>query len=266
LFGVHSEGEQSMSGKHVLAGTASLILLLTALHYARDPLHTQLPFGTTDLQSVQPALSRLRAADRAMVEAYVKRSNGDRLPEKMADPESPFTARNFGEAIALQKKWEEKTRGQAAAASTEASAHEASMEDLRDAVAVRVARREIVPLTQATQPLGTGKPKLASYSADYNVFVAGITVFNHANSEIVELKGAVKARDKQTHQTLDICQLDDHHRIPASGDFEVRCGKGSNEATADDEAFVADAPGRFQIVWEPRLVRYADGKVLESKP
>ena len=69
-----------MEVKHVVGGLVAIALLAWFAHGLRDPLRTALPFGTTDLSSVQVQLRRLSPADRALVEAYVRRSHGDVLP------------------------------------------------------------------------------------------------------------------------------------------------------------------------------------------
>src|SRR3954470_15241381 len=89
----------------VLVGAALALYL-----WRGDPHHTKLPFGTTDLTSVEKDLRKLPVTERALVESYVKRSNGDVLSQQFADPEDALTARTFSEAIALQRKWEAKAK------------------------------------------------------------------------------------------------------------------------------------------------------------
>ena len=90
-----------MSITRIFGVLGVVALLGYAIHRGQDPLRTALPFGTTDLSSVDVALQKLQADDRGLVEAYVKRSSGDVLTTKFADPDEPFTARTFAEAIAL---------------------------------------------------------------------------------------------------------------------------------------------------------------------
>ncbi len=57
-----------------------MIFLIALVIYGRDPYRTKLPFGSTDLSSVEKQLARLSPEDRKLVEDYVKRSKGDVLP------------------------------------------------------------------------------------------------------------------------------------------------------------------------------------------
>jgi hypothetical protein len=123
-----------MEVKHVVGGLVAIALLAWFAHGLRDPLRTALPFGTTDLSSVQVQLRRLSPADRALVEAYVRRSHGDVLPAKFADPDQPFTARTLGEAIALEKAWDVRRDAKDAEAARRQAERDAAMAPLRDAV------------------------------------------------------------------------------------------------------------------------------------
>ena len=133
-----------MSLGRIFAFLVGIAIVVALIHYGRDPHHTRLPFGSTDLSSVESDLRRLPADERALVEAYVKRSRGDVLLPSMAEPDDPLTARTFGEAITLQRKWQVKMHAQEAVAATRAAERDRAMAPLRDAVTARVARREIL--------------------------------------------------------------------------------------------------------------------------
>ena len=73
-----------MSPKLIVGVLVAVVLIALLVFWPRYPTGTQLPFGTTDLSSVQSELARLTPEDHALVEAYVKRSNGDVLLPSMA--------------------------------------------------------------------------------------------------------------------------------------------------------------------------------------
>ena len=77
---------------------AALLIALGVYGAVRKPYGTLLPLDVSDLSGIQPQLDRLDSEERELVLGYLKRSNGDVLPAAMADPDTPFTARTFGEA------------------------------------------------------------------------------------------------------------------------------------------------------------------------
>lgn len=87
----------------VLAAVVGLIAV--GVFRRPDPHRTLLPIGSTDLSSVRPQLEALPDSERVLVLEYVRRSGGDVLPPKLADPDEPLTARTFADAIALQRRF-----------------------------------------------------------------------------------------------------------------------------------------------------------------
>lgn len=206
-----SHGESMSIGRilGVLLGAAALFY---AAHWLRDPYRTALPFGSTDLSSVDAALRRLPAADRALVEAYVKRSNGDVLPAKFADPDNPLTARTFAESIALERTWQEKMRQQQAVADAHAAERDAAMAPLRAAVSARVAKREVLTrdeydarLSGGAPPFGANSAKVGHASDSAGVFVITVAIDNHADADVVALQGSLEAKDRDSYLPLDLC-------------------------------------------------------------
>jgi hypothetical protein len=89
-----------------LLGVAAIAgLLVVGMTRRPDPHRTLLPIGTADLASVRSQLEALPDSERALVVAYVRRSGGDVLPPKFADPDEPLTARTFVDAIRLQRQF-----------------------------------------------------------------------------------------------------------------------------------------------------------------
>ncbi|HEU4600703.1 MAG TPA: hypothetical protein VFS24_01985, partial [Steroidobacteraceae bacterium] len=128
--------------------TVNVVVLIGAAialySWHANPHNAKLPFGTTDLSSVESELVKLPAEERALVEAYVKRSNGDVLPKQFADPDNPLTARTFGEAIELQRAWEAKAKIDDARIAKLREEREEKMAPLRAAVRASVIKAEVL--------------------------------------------------------------------------------------------------------------------------
>jgi hypothetical protein len=256
-----------MSLSRIIVILGGIALVIGLIHYTRDPHRTRLPFGSTDLSSVESDLRRLPADERSLVESYVKRSKGDVLLPSMADPDDPLTARTFGEAIALERKWQVKMRAQEAVAATHAAERDRAMAPLREAATARVARREILTRDELNERQSPGYLQRAHRVDTDPVFVVTIAVDNHTDTDIVALQGSLQARDRDNYLPLDLCWIDLNEQQPISAHArrEITCAHPHRNAGANERDFVADPPGRFEVTWEPKLVRMTDGKVLESK-
>lgn len=231
----------------------------------QDPQRTALPFGTTDLSSVQEQLARLSPEDRALVEAYVTRSNGDVLTADLADPDDPLTARTFGEAITLQKNWIVRSGVADAEQSERVAQREARIAPLRALVRASVVKAEIITRNefQARQSPDFYKQP---YQVDNNpTFYVRIRVQNLGNERIVAIKGALKAHDSQAVFPMDLCWIDlgADQAIDARSSVDVNCG-GRMQASAQEEAFVRSPDGRFRVQWEPRYLKLENGRELDS--
>jgi len=251
-----------------LAGIVIAVALLGYfVHRMRDPLRTALPFGTTDLASVEPALGRLEPDDRALVEAYVKRSNGDVLLPSMADPEQPFTARTFAEAIALEKAWDVKRDAQEAVAAKHAAARDEAMAPLRAVVEASVTRTEILsPRDLAAPEAPATGAKRALPSDQAAVFVVTVSLHNLGSKPIVGVKGSLDAKDRDAYLPLSLCWIDvgEQQRIDPASRTEIRCANAHRQVSPEQRAFMDDAGGRFALEWNPKTVVFDDGTRLES--
>lgn len=256
-----------MEVKHVVGGLVAIALLAWFAHGLRDPLRTALPFGTTDLSSVQVQLKRLSPADRALVEAYVRRSHGDVLPAKFADPDQPFTARTLGEAIALEKAWDVRRDAKDAEAARRQAERDAAMAPLRDAVEAGVARAEVLArgdLYAARDPSAPATP--ASPGEQATVFVVTVSLHNLGGRTITGVQGSLEARDREAWLPLNLCWVDLGGRGPIepASRVEIRCANPNRHASAQERAFIDDDSDRFTLVWNPRRVEFADGSSLDS--
>jgi hypothetical protein len=243
-------------------------LLWAFVHWARDPHRTALPFGTTDLSSVEPALRRLPAEERRQVEAYVTRSQGDVLPPKFADPDDPLTARTFAEAIALQQRWEVKMKQAQAKADVLQAQRELAMAPLREAVEARLLKRELVSARAYEQRYAhPDEPMKAALPNEAAIFIATIGVYNHTATDVIHVTGSFHAKDRDSWMKLDLCWIDTgrNEPVPALGHVELQCA-GRRGADARESAFVAEGFGdRFSLQWEPHTVELADGRTLDAK-
>ena len=255
-----------MSINRIFGVLVVVALLGYAIHRSRDPLRTALPFGTTDLSSVEFALEKLQPGDRELVEAYVKRSNGDVLTVKFADPDEPFTARTFADAIALEKAWTVKRGEQEDAATSRQADRDAAMEPLRDAIEATVTHAEILSprrLAESADPDASVKHALPS--DDATVFAVTVSLHNAAGKTIVGVQGALEASHGDTALPLPLCWVNVGARQPieADGRIEIRCGNPARQASAEARAFIADSSG-YAVTWAPKSVLFADGTRLDS--
>lgn len=217
----------------MLAWALGFVAAIWLIHWGMDARRTALPFGTTDLSSVQTQLKRLSDSDRALVEAYVKRSNGDVLPASMADPDDPLTARSFAEAIELQKRWNLKMDEQAAAAAVRAAQRDLAMAPLRETVTARVARRELLSPNQVNDISSeNGGASSARRDDRPTVFVATIAIENLGDEAIVGLQGVLEARDRDNYLSLQLCWIDlnEQQPVPARETTEIRCSNPNRAA------------------------------------
>ncbi|HEV8694185.1 MAG TPA: hypothetical protein VGQ93_08405 [Lysobacter sp.] len=185
----------------------------------------------------------------------------------MADPDEPFTARTFGQAIELEKQWQVKRSEQEAVAAARAAQRDRAMAPLREVVAAHVARREIVSPDEAYGITAqTSAAKQAGPDRDPTTFVVTVAIDNLGNEDIVALQGSLKAKDRDNYLPLDLCWIDtsEQQRIPAHGHTEIRCGNPNRHIDANERAFVENRSGRFTEVWEPRSVRFASGRTFQS--
>jgi hypothetical protein len=246
--------------KSALIWIALIALVAFGARCSRDPLRTELPFGSTDLSSVEDALAKLAPEDRARVEAYVKRSNGDYLPAGMGDPDMPFTARSFAEAIELEREWEARQAQEGVAQAARDAERERALAPLREIVSAEIVDAR---LQNATEPNGNQAPAGVHKSAP--PLVLTLRVRNHGSQDVVQLAGTLRARDREHPLGLSLCYFEVGPQNVLTA-FEVRefdCAhrQGANE---QERAFAEAPTGRFTVEWLPRELKLADGRVLNS--
>jgi hypothetical protein len=231
-----------------------------------DVHHTRLPFGTTDLSSVQEPLAELSSEERALVEAYVKRSNGDVLPKQFADPDDPLTARTFAEAIELQRTWNVKQQAVNLRVAELRSQREAKLAPLRAMVEASVVKAEVITRNEyqaRSDPTFYQRP----YQVDTSpAFLTLVRVRNLSSETLVAVRGSLHAIDADAYLPMDLCWIDvgDERSIPSGGSIDLLCGHDYRGASQQQRDFVRNPTGRFRIVWEPRYVKLASGRELET--
>lgn len=217
----------------------------------RSPYRVALPFGSTDLSTIQSTLDRLPADERELVYGYVKSSNGDVLPPRFADPDYPLTARTVGEAIELQRSFLKKQEEIDLKARVMEEARNKALKPLRDALSIALVKREIVDFFH------DGEPRL----------VTTYRVVNTSGQTIDSFKAHVGIMKAGQHFSY-IGQLDEcfiEHKIPLSSgqNIEIPCGKNNfRKANEKERGYVDMTAEQLSIHWFPMLIRFANGTEL----
>ncbi|MEP6898781.1 MAG: hypothetical protein ABI870_09645 [Rhodanobacter sp.] len=256
-----------MSLTRIAASIVAIVVVAFLVRRSHDPLRAALPFGTTDLSSVEPALQRLQPGDRALVEAYVKRSNGDVLLPSMADPGEPLTARTFAQAIALEKTWDIRRDTQQAVATRNAAERDARMAPLRDIVEASVVHAEILSPRQLIAPAAqVDGIKSALPSDKATIFVVTVSLHNLGSKAIVAMSGSLEAQDRDSELPVDLCWVDvgPSDRIDPASRSEIRCANTHRHASDRQRAFIDAPPGRFTVLWKPKTLQLEDGTRLDA--
>jgi hypothetical protein len=239
---------------------AAVLAALGLYGALRKPYGTLLPMDVHDLSEVQPQLDRLDDDERALVLGYLKRSNGDVLPPAMADPDFPFTARTFGEAIELQKRFLREQAERDAVAAQRRAERDRLLEPLRDALGLRLLRRELLSRDQALGIADTGGAKRADDGT--RVLVVTYRLSNPSGRDIASAKGSVDVFDadgrRRTH-----CWLE-QDALEAFASAELRCGNAMRNADPDERAFAGLPADGLRLEWEPAEIVFADGSRLSA--
>jgi hypothetical protein len=256
--------------------------ILWGVYLIRDPYRTHLPFGTTDLSSIQEKLDRLPEEDRTLVVEYVTRTNGDVLPPAMADPDDPITARTVREAIELQKNFRIKQEKLEAQAQERAAIRNKALAPLRAVLSVTLEKREIVPREELTvdpkflQEVRNHVPKRAIDSTP--ILMTSYRLTNTSENVIENIKVVVDIKKRKTTPKkliessldlgLDHCYIDSFPQntpLVPQASVTVRCGNIHKQASSADKVYINMPEEELQLEYTPKLIRFADGKSLEFK-
>lgn len=255
---------------NLLIKIALVALLAWGFMEWRDPYRTRLPLDVSDLSSLQPQLERLPAEDKADVLAYLQRSNGDVLPAAFADPDDPFTARTFAEAIELQKKFRVTQAKYEPIAQARKAERDKAQAPLRAALRVELLRREILPRSEVSPP----PPSFTSWQGKEvvmpidttEVFVETFRLTNTSSDDITAIKVNIDIRKARREPTdlgmLGGCYVERNELLLRGESVEVRCANLNRTASDQDRAFVAMAESDFTVETEHRLIRFGSGDEL----
>ncbi|MCL2074903.1 MAG: hypothetical protein FWH15_00415 [Betaproteobacteria bacterium] len=221
--------------------------------YISDPHYTKLPVGTTDLTSVQEKLAKLSADERALVQAYVRRSSVTVLSPQFTDPTDSLPARTFGEAIKLQRAWGAKM----AAANRETALGSAKFAPLRAVVQAIAVKVEAIPHSEYQGRL--------SSSDNIAIIATLVRVQNLGGDAIIALRGTLKAVYSESLLSIPLCWFYESDQlalaVPKDGDIELTFERRSSLSEGD--SITNSTKGRFRVVWEPTYVKFADGHELK---
>jgi hypothetical protein len=238
---------------------AALLTALGIYGAVRKPYGTLLPMDVSDLSGIQPKLDKLGSEERELALGYLERSNGDVLPPSLADPDAPFTARTFGEAIELQRRFLREQGVRDAQTAQRRAAREQALEPLREAVGVRLVRRELLTTVQA---MGL-QDAASSPTGTERVLVVTYRLVNGSGRDIARTKGSVEVIDPDGRKRSE-CWFDESRPLEAFSAIEVRCGNTARSAGASERDFVALPAQDLRLTWEPAEVVFADGTRLSA--
>jgi hypothetical protein len=252
------------------------IIALGALIYwgvslQRSPYRTTLPLEVADLRPIQPQLAKLPAAERELVLGYLQRSRGDVLPANLADPDEPFTARTFAEAIKLQKDFLAKDAIRVAKQKEREAVREAAMEPLRAALRLRLVKREILPRSElqgVSLYASPSRAKAAVHSENASqTLVSTYRLYNNTNEASIEsVKANVRIRKAGSSRydlsDLSSCYITHNTPIPPGEGVEIRCANLNRQASDADRAYLDMPADDLVIDWEPKQIRFSNGKEL----
>ena len=255
-----------MSFKDLLVLIIAAAVMFGGYKYSTNPYRTSLPFGTTDLSSVQKPLQRLPPEDRKRVEEYVQRTNGDYLPAAFGDPDNPMTARTFAEAIEIQKVWEVKMQAQKAREAQLAAEREKRMQPLREQVMVELVQAMILTRNEASARIDPGFYK-RPYQVDTSpTTVVRIRLSNVGAQTVMAFTGSLKGIDSQSWLPLDLCWVEYSRQLNPDESLELECvGRFAGVSQQMRDFINAPESTRFRVTWEPHSVTLASGEKLESK-
>lgn len=244
-----------------IAMAAVLMVGLSAC--SPDPHATRLPLDLADIPKVQPQLDQLPAEERQLVLDYLKRSKGDVLPPNLADPSAPLTARTFAEAIKLQREFIVTNGVEEARVAEFRAAREATLEPLREALAIEVVKKEI---TTADEAFGR-RPSPGEPIHDAPTLVTTYRLRNNTAQTITHVTGSVSVRspsDPESLMGIDSCFIDRSLSIQGGQSLELRCGDVRKRPGDQAKEYVAMAEDSLLVRWEPRTITFEGGRVLEG--
>ena len=242
----------------------ALLFAVTMAACSRNPLATSLPLDVADIPKIQPQLDKLSSENRELVLAYLRRSKGDVLPAKFADPDEPLTARTFAEAIKLQREFNIKQAVVNARVDSLREARESGFEPLRKALSVELLKREILTADEVSGR----EPRQGQALNTTPTLVTTWRLLNASGDTITHFSGSVTVRteaDPTSLMGLARCYFNRSEPIPIGQAAEIRCGNPNTRAGDADKDFVSMPESSLLLTWEPETITLAGGKVMKAK-
>ncbi len=241
--------------------------------YLHRPYATDLPIGTTDLNSVASELNRLSDEDRALVKAYVVRSGGH-VPGAIREVGTDFTAKTFGEAIEIEKKLDaDDAKNQKIAQAFQAE-REKKLAPLKEIIDLKLLKREIVnrayigPIRYIL-PGETSASKVASIKDSENALLTTYQLQNKSSKTISNLEITIEIlKAKRSANELGIlaeCFIQNLGTPLAAYEVrEIECSNLGHSASETDHQYVTMPIQDLELKWEPRFIQFEDGKIIKT--
>lgn len=239
--------------------------------------NTPLPLSA-DLAPLQKQLNRLGEEERALVEAYVARSQGQRVPKRWASPDEPFTATTFGEAIEAQRRYQETSQAQEREHAEYLAREEAAYAPLRKAISVDLVRAKVMPVSEVAvlraEPhldwdelparAAQTQVRVLRGGREQEESVAQYRLRNTSGQMIRAMRGTVEVwrepREPYRVTPLLSCYLD-QGEIEAYANKQVVCA--GMIGIGETREFMKLRRNQYRVIWKPSLVELADGTRLE---
>jgi hypothetical protein len=239
---------------------ASLVLLACAagLLACRDPKNTELPRELEKIETIKPAIEKLKGEERELAAAYIARHTiGAKLGGIFGGQEGPGIPEGMtlGRAIEEQRKFAadrvlEEARQQALKAKLQTE-RDAALKSMREAVTVTLVSKEIVT-------------KRGTYGLvlDENLRVT-FGYKNNTAKDISGVKGYVSIEDLFGDE-LSGFQISNDDTIRAGqtatwvGGRSIRYAMGHNK----DRKLADLSDDKFKVVWKPQVILFSDGTKL----
>lgn len=236
--------------------------------YVRHPEHTKIPDEATPVASVRPQLEKLPLRDRILVAGYLLRQRGEAPSLPMRD-NGPFTARNFGEAIKLQKAFLD-ARFYTPISVIRVGLEDGALKPLREVVeltgmeATTTTRREIYAMHPQSSTRYGGPEAVAE--EDKPVFKATYFLRNLTDAP-VEVTGVVEVRKANPARSevgsLTSCFFKEKAIAPRMS-IRVDCANPQRTLIPKEEQELLDSKESDRLlIWTPGEIRFADGRTLK---
>ncbi len=241
---------------------ASIILLCFILAACNNAKNTPLPQDISKMDSIKPAMEKLTQEEKELVAGYIMRhtigsemskffggSQVHGIPEGMTIGKAIEDQRKF---ISERKAEEEK---QAALKAALAAKKEAALKPLREAVTVTLVSKAVKP-----------EYGYSGILMDEN-FVVTFGYKNNTKKDISGVKGYISVRDLFGDE-LSGFAISNDTTIPAgqsstwTGSRSVKFAMGNNK----DRKLAELDDSKFKVIWEPKMIVFADGTKLELPP